>query len=131
MGAMWRTAVAPGWGQTYSGRSVPGYVVAGANAAAIGSAIYFSVASAVADKNARDVRNSGTTQPDILQSSRDYRVYRNIALGTAVGVWTLSTLEAYAGVKWWSGSSKNDRGRMMLAPIVTPDGGAVILSGTF
>lgn len=96
-GALWRSAAAPGWGQIYSERKIPGYVAAGANAAAIGYAVVWSLEAARAERFADDVRADGSIEGDnakYLTQAREARVNRNVALGIAAGVYTLTLIDA-------------------------------------
>lgn len=129
-GALWRSALAPGWGQFHTDRKVAGYVVVGANAAALGTAAFRTWAWSEAKRNADDVRASNTTQPDILKAEKDQESYRNISLGVAAGVWVVTALEAYAGARWY-GPKPKPASRVRVQPVLGPDGGAIVLTGHF
>jgi len=93
MRAAWRSAIIPGWGQFHKGKTGKGIFFLSAEVAAVSSAIFFET------KRSDNVRKSQeATNLDIVKEYRNradnWELYRNIAIGTAAGVYVWNVLDA-------------------------------------
>lgn len=93
--AMWRSALVAGWGQLYKKDYGKGAVFMGIEALSVGAIIYtnskynYNINRAL-ESQSLDVRKEYNSRAD------DYFMYRNIAIGTCIGVVLWSIIDAVA-----------------------------------
>ena len=105
-GAVFRSALIPGWGQFYNRQPVKGGIIVGAEAALIGAAVAMHFLGA-ADEDEYSNSNFELKYPGLSkdelavkaqalrESAGDYYELRNIFIYSAVGVWLYNILDAY------------------------------------
>ena len=105
-GAVFRSALIPGWGQFYNREPVKGGIIVGVEAALIGAAVAMHFLGA-ADEDKYTDSNFALKYPDLgpvelgqkaqelRQSAEDFYELRNIFIYSAVGVWLYNILDAY------------------------------------
>ena len=105
-GAVFRSALIPGWGQFYNRQPVKGGIIVGAEAALVGAAVamHFLGMSDENEYRADDFaqKYSGLTATELgvkaqhlRESAEDFYELRNIFIYSAVGVWLYNILDAY------------------------------------
>ena len=128
-GALWRSSLAPGWGQFYNRDHLKGVVIIGAEASLLTAALVFQILGARAesryDQDYRQTAGEG-------EKAEDCYVTRNILLSMAAGVWVYGALDA-----WMSGADPDETPTLSaslpdvhVVPLATPaTDGPVFLGG--
>jgi hypothetical protein len=88
-----RSAIVPGWGQFYSGRTTMGWVSLAANIAA-GSAVLWTHVEYEQSLDELDAATSNAARRLAAQHAEDAYQNRRIAIGVAAGVWAINVLDA-------------------------------------
>jgi hypothetical protein len=93
LGATWRSAVIPGWGQWATGHPVRGAIFAGLGAITLGSAVTLGVrarqANDIYENASFSMRNAAYDQ------AASYSTSRNLMIAATVLVWAASAADAY------------------------------------
>jgi hypothetical protein len=136
-GAVFRSLVAPGWGQFYNRQPVKGGIIIGAEVALVGAAVAMHLLGA-ADEDAYRAsdfaqQHAGLTPEELGQqaaalhdSAEDYYGWRNILIYGAVGVWLYNVLDAYL-----FGIDGEEQTGMQVVPLGAAGGGGVGIGGSF
>lgn len=127
--ALFRSLVAPGWGQLYNRQPAKGAAVAGAEAALLAGALAFHLRGASAEDDYRRRTTAGELGSDPAaaaaalrrKAEQSYRT-RNTLLWISAGVWALNVADA-----WFSGVD----GEKLLGAVPLEDGAGMVLSGRF
>ena len=127
--ALFRSLVAPGWGQLYNRQPRKAAVVAGTEAALLGGALAFHLRGSSAEDDYRRRTTAGELGSDPAaaaaalrrKAEQAYRT-RNTLLWISAGVWALNVADA-----WLSGVD----GEKLLGAVPLEDGAGVFLSGRF
>jgi len=94
LNAAWRSAIIPGWGQFYKGKTGKGIFFLSTEVVAISGAVYFEM---LRSDNMR--KSEETTNMSIIKEYRnradDWALYRNVAIGAAAGIYVWNVLDAY------------------------------------
>ena len=93
MSAAWRSVIVPGWGQFHKGKTGKGIFFLSTEVVAVSGIVFCEV------KRSDNVRKSQeTTKLSIIKEYRNradnWELYRNIAIGTAAGVYLWNVLDA-------------------------------------
>jgi len=86
-GAIFRSALLPGWGQWYNGKKLKALIVLGGELAIVGNAVYF---------NQKVVRSSSDFEKQY------YQYYRNRAFWWLLAAHLLNILDAYVDAHLWN-----------------------------
>jgi tetratricopeptide (TPR) repeat protein len=125
-GALARSAAVPGWGQIASGRSGTGYAFLGAAVVGVGAVVYSQMQATQADSF---ISQAGPLErKTMFNQAQQYNQYRMVAIGVLGAIWAGSAAEAYLGAR--RGGPRPAR-PLTVAPMATPDGGGLILTGRF
>lgn len=92
LGALWRSALLPGWGQIYNRQVVKGVFVGGTEAALLTGALVFQVLGSRADARYGWGLRETVDQRAVAE---DHYRSRNILLGLAAALWAYGALDAY------------------------------------
>lgn len=91
-GALWRSALVPGWGQFYNQQPLKGGLVAGLEAGLIAGAVVFHVLGARAESRYDwDLRESTAER----ERAEQHYLTRSLLVVLAAGVWMYGALDAY------------------------------------
>ncbi len=93
-GALWRSSVAPGWGQFYKERNTWGYIYMGSIGAAVGSGLFFTTNFLI---DSRNYTNAGPDDnPDgIFQSAKTNLQIATISFAVAGLFYLVNLFDAY------------------------------------
>jgi len=94
LGALWRSSVAPGWGQVYNRQTLKGSVIAGAEGGLLVAALVCQILGARAEARYDwDMRKT----VDELEAAEDLYAARTTLLVVAAGLWAYAAVDAYMG----------------------------------
>jgi len=113
---LWRSMIIPGWGQMHKGSTVKGVVILVGEVALIGTTVYLE---SMRSDNFR--KSQETTNLTIIKEYRNradsWALYRNVALGAAVGLYAYNLVDAIVA----PGAKRVVVRRYAFAPVVTPE----------
>jgi len=93
MGAAWRSAIVPGWGQFHKGKTGKGIFFLAAEVAAVSSAIFFETKRSDNMRKSRENTDLGIIK-EYRNRADKWALYRNVAIGAAAGVYAWNVLDA-------------------------------------
>jgi hypothetical protein len=93
LSAGWRSVIIPGWGQFHKKKTGKGIFFLTVEAAAISSAVYFETMRADNMRKSQETTNM-TLIKEYRNRADNWSLYRNIAIGTAAGVYVWNVLDA-------------------------------------
>lgn len=92
-GAVWRSAIVPGWGQFYKKQSGKGLSFLATKSVLIGTAIYSDMQYTSNVRRSRETTNL-TVIKEYRNRADQWQLRRNIAIGATVGVYVWNVLDA-------------------------------------
>ncbi len=97
MGALWRSAVLPGWGQLYYG-SIPKAVLFAGASIAVGSVVVWNNARyADADRRYQQYDSTDGRKTAALREREFYRDQRDVAALWLLAIYAFNLMDAYVG----------------------------------
>lgn len=96
-GALWRSAVLPGWGQLYYGSIPKALLFFGASAAVSGVVLWHNTRFLDADRRYQQYDSSDGRKILALREREFYRDQRDVAALWLIAIYALNLMDAYVG----------------------------------
>lgn len=122
-GAVFRSALIPGWGQMYNRQDIKGYTILGIVGVLIGGSVTMQVLNMMA-VNDYNKAGPGANFDALANKAENFAIARNVMLGTLGAVWIYNIVDAYVnGVTYDSAlntSVGSQTAALQLVPVTKP-----------